>query len=135
MQGQYDTFVTVTPLRVAIKALCEAQQSGVSARSAAIGSLYVVQQSMIGRSSEFLLKKGLGRRGKGPEKVHVEPVTNQTPGTLDLEALPLRDIAWVQLRDLLCSQLSSSKLALWPELSSRIRVRDRCYEIFDLAAL
>ena len=53
---------------------------------------------------------------------------NQTPDALDLEALPLRDIAWVQLHNLLCSQLSSSKLALWPELSLRIRV----YEILTM---
>ena len=65
----------------------------------------------------------------------IEPVTNQTPDALDLEAPSLRDIARACLRDLLCSRLSSSMLALRPELASRIRVRDRRYEIFNLAAL
>ena len=49
----------------------------------------------LGRSSRVFFEKGLGRRGKGPEKVHVEPVTNQTPDALDLEALSLRDIVYV----------------------------------------
>ena len=52
---------------------------------------------------DFFQKKGLGRHGEGLEKVHIEPVTNQTPDALDLEALPLGDIAWVQLRNVLCS--------------------------------
>ena len=67
----------------------------------------------------------------------IEPVTNQTPDALDLEAPSLRDIAWVRLPDLLCCRLSSSKLALesWPELPSKLRVRDRRYEIFNSAAL
>ena len=90
----------------------------------------------MGRAAkEDFSKKSLGRRGKGPEKVHVEPVTNQTPDALDLEAPSLRDIAWGWLPDLLCRRLSSSKLALWPELPSKLRVRDRRYEIFNSAAL
>ena len=91
----------------------------------------------LGRAAKqyCFFKKGLGRRGKGPEKVHIEPATNQTPGALDLEAPSLRGIVWVQLRDLLCSRLSSSKLALWPEPPSKPRVRDRRYGIFNSAAL
>ena len=80
-------------------------------------------------------KKGLGRCAKGPEKVHIEPVMNQTPDTPDLEAPSLRDIAQVWLRDLHWSQLLSSMLALRPELSLRICVQDRLYEIFNSAAL
>ena len=72
--------------------------------------------ALLGRSSRIFFKKGLGRHGKGPEKVHIKPVMNQTPDVLDLEALSLQDIVWAQLHNLLCSQLSSSKLALWPEL-------------------
>ena len=90
---------------------------------------------MLGRSSGFLLKKGLGRRGKGPEKVHVLASHNRNSSALDLEAPSLRDIAWVRLRSILFSRLLSSKLALWPELPSKLRVRDRQYEIFNLAAL
>ena len=82
-----------------------------------------------------LFKKRSWKTGKCLEKVHVEPVTNQTPEALDLEAPSLRDIARAWLRDLRWSRLSSSMLALRPELSSRIRVRDRLYEIFNSAAL
>ena len=57
----------------------------------------------VGRSSRNSLKKGLGRRGKSPEKVHVEPVMNQTPDLPDLAAPALRDIARVPLHDLLWS--------------------------------
>ena len=80
-------------------------------------------------------KKGLGRRGKVLKMFTSEPVTKSNSDALDLEALSLRAIAWVWLRDLLCSQLTASKLAPWPELESKFRVRDRRYEIFDLAAL
>ena len=91
--------------------------------------------AMVGRSSRIFFKKGLGRRGKGPEKVHVLASHNRNSSALDLEASSLRDIAWVRLRSILFSQLLSSKLALWPELPSKLRVRDRQYEIFNLAAL
>ena len=60
---------------------------------------------------------------------------NQTPDAPDLEVPVLRDIARARLCDLRWSRLSSSRLALWPELASKIRVRDRRYEIFNLAAL
>ena len=66
---------------------------------------------------------------------HIEPVTSRNSSALDLEAPSLRDISWVRLRHLLRHRLISSKLALWSELASKFRVRDRRYEIFDLAAL
>ena len=57
----------------------------------------------VGRSSRIFFKKGLGRRGKGPEKVHVLASHNRNSSALDLEASSLRDIAWVRLRSILFS--------------------------------
>ena len=60
---------------------------------------------------------------------HIEPVTIETQNSSapDLEAPVLQDIAWVWLCSLPCSRLSSSKLVLWLELASKLRVRDRRY--------
>ena len=71
-------------------------------------------------------KKGPGRHGKGPEKAHSKPVTKSNSDVLDLEALSLQlqDISWVQLHALLFIPKSSSKLALWPEIPSKLCVQD-----------
>ena len=52
---------------------------------------------LLGRSSRIFFKKGLGRRGKGPEKAYGKPVTKSNSDALDLEAPSLRDIPWVRL--------------------------------------
>ena len=98
-------------------------------------ALVPTKMAFLGRSSRIFFKKGLGRRGKGPEKAHGEPVTKSNSVALDLEAPSLRDISSVRLRSKLGSRLSSSMLALRPEPASGIRVRDRQIEIFNSAAL
>ena len=45
---------------------------------------------LLGRSSRIFFKKGLGRRGKGPEKAHGEPVTKSNSVALFRSTVPAR---------------------------------------------
>ena len=104
-------------------------QSGTALHIAACSSLTV------GRSSRTSQTKKVLDVERSWKRFTLSRSQESNSRRADLRAPVLRDIARVWLRDLRWNPMTSSRVARGRDLSTKLHVRDRRYEILNLAAL